>query len=231
MEDFSLMDLLQKCLDFRDSPQNEELYKEIESMVMAINFRERLTLAEKAVVAMTTLNSVESLDLNPVECAFQIETALFFNGLCLYMTNITNDLPLSLQTMEVYDVLVTFGVEDRALEFCGADYQRLRRMVEESFNFSNIFRLVKAAKDISPEGIEKLREVLTGFQKELTPERIRELRTLIVDADPTWKALKETIGEEAVSNAMLANSQHLKESLDAEEAERSQQQGDEGDGK
>lgn len=220
MEDrISLMDLVQKCLDFRDSPWNEDIYKEIESTVLAINFRERLSLAEKAVAAMTILSKVESQDLNPVECAFQIETGLFFDGICLYMANVSDDLPPSLRTLEVYDLLTTFGVEDRAMEFCGKDIARLRRVVDDSFNFSNIFRLINAAKEISPEGIDKLKEVLNGLKQELTPERIKEIRGLIVDADPAWKALKETVGEEIVGNKLLEDTTKLKESLDKEDAE------------
>lgn len=217
-EKISLLDLVQKCLDFRGSPWNEDIYNDITRTVAAIDFRERLTLAEKAVVAMTTIAKVDSMDLNPVECAFQLETALFFNGLCLYMINVENDLPPSIQTMETYDLLTTFGLEDRALEFCKNDFEKLRRMVDDACNFSNIFRLIKAAKDFSPEGVDKLKEVLEGLRTELTPERIKEIRGLMVDADPAWKSLKETVGEDIVENKLLSEAAALGDSLKAEDA-------------
>lgn len=213
----SLMEIIQKCLDFREAPWNEELYKDIEATIARIDVRERLSLAEKAVVAMTVVGKVDSKDFNPVECAFQIETELFFHGLCLYMTNLDSDIPQALQTMEVYDLLATFGLEDRALQFCGKDFQRLRHMIEESVNFSNIFRLVETASSFSPEGVDKLKGVLEGLKTELTSEKIRELRGLLVEADPAWKALRETLGEEAAGARLVSDVAAMRASLTKEE--------------
>ena len=105
---------------------------------------------------------------------------------------------MSLVNIEIYDVLVTFGMEDRILEFCGKDHARLRKMLDDAVNFSNIFRIVESTKLLSSENIAELDKVLKGLKDNLTIEKIQELKAILAEADPAWTELKKSVGEEAV---------------------------------
>ena len=189
-----LSDILEKCLDFRQEPA-EEKYKEIEAMIAKIDVRERLTLAEKGLAVMNVLNSIKD-NSNALECAFELESGLFFKGTLSYTVNLKIDIPASLMNIETYDLLITFGLEDRILSFCGADYARMRKMLDDAVNFSNLFKLVDSTKLISGENIAELQITLQGLKDMLTLDKIRELKGVMVETEPAWTELKNTIGEE-----------------------------------
>ena len=193
-QEILLSDILEKCLDFRQEPA-EEKYKEIEAMIAKIDVRERLTLAEKGLAVMNVLNSVKD-NSNALECAFELESGLFFKGTLSYTLNLKIDIPASLMNIETYDLLITFGLEDRILSFCGADHARMRKMLDDAVNFSNIFKLVDSTKLISGENIAEVQATLQGLKEMLTLDRIRELKGVMVETEPAWTELKSTIGEE-----------------------------------
>ena len=220
-----LSDVLERCLDFREDP-SEEKYAEIEKSVDSLNPRERLSLAEKGLIVLAVLNKVED-SMNPLDCAFDLTSAFFFKGTLSYFTNLKIDIPENLMSIEMYDVLVTFGLEDKVLEFSGKDHARLRKMLDDSVNFSNVFRLVNATKLISGENISELQNVLTGIKEALTLDKIRELKSVLAEADPVWTKLKESVGEEAVFAATAKEVNALDASMKESEEKKEEGEADE----
>lgn len=189
-----LSDILEKCLDFRQEPTDEK-YKEIEAMIAKIDVRERLSLAEKGLAVMNILNEVKDND-NALDCAFELESGVFFKGTLSYTLNLKTDIPVSLMNIETYDLLVTFGLEDHILKFCEKDHARMRKMLDDAVNFSNIFKITNSTKLISGENIAELQETLKGLKEMLTLDKIRELKGVMVETEPAWTELKSTVGEE-----------------------------------
>lgn len=213
-----LSDILEKCLDFRQQPA-EETYKGIEAMIAKIDVRERLTLAEKGLAVMNVLNTIKD-NSNALECAFELESGLFFKGTLSYTLNLKIDIPASLMNIETYDLLITFGLEDHILSFCGADHARMRKMLDDAVNFSNIFKLVDSTKLISGENIAELQTTLQGLKEMLTLDRIRELKGVMVETEPAWTELKKTIGEEVTFAVNAKDTEDFGKALEEKEPEK-----------
>ena len=213
-----LSDILEKCLDFRQKPA-EETYKGIEAMIAKIDVRERLTLAEKGLAVMNVLNTIKD-NSNALECAFELESGLFFKGTLSYTLNLKIDIPASLMNIETYDLLITFGLEDHILGFCGVDHARMRKMLDDAVNFSNIFKLVDSTKLISGENIAELQATLQGLKEMLTLDRIRELKGVMVETEPAWTELKKTIGEEVTFAVNAKDAEDFGKALEEKEPEK-----------
>lgn len=207
-----LSDIIEKCLDFRQNP-TEKAYKEVLTMVSALDVRERLTLAEKGFAVMSVLDTVKD-NSNALECAFELEAGFFFKGTLSYITNLKVDIPTTMMNIETYDLLVTFGMEDHILGFCGVDHARLRKMLDNAVNFSNLFRLVDSTKLISGENIAELKTTLNTLKDTLTLDKIKELKGLLVESEPVWTELKKTIGEEATFAVNAKKVEDFRKSLE-----------------
>jgi hypothetical protein len=215
-----LSDILEKCLDFRQNP-TEETYAEIAGMIAKIDVRERLTLAEKGFAVMSVLDAVKS-NSNALECAFELESGFFFKGTLSYALNLKIDIPATLMNIETYDLLITFGLEDRILNFCSVDHARLRKMLDDAVNFSNIFKLVDSTKLISGENIAELKTTLNTLKDTLTLDKIKELKGLMVETEPVWTELKKTIGEEATFAVNAKNVEDFRKSLEEKQESRTE---------
>lgn len=223
-----LSDIIEKCLIFRENP-TEEAFADIGDVIASVNVRERLSLAEKGLTMLAVMERVKDTE-NPVECAFQLTAGFFFKGTLSYATNLAVDIPLSLMNIEVYDLLVTMGLEDHILEYCAKDNAALRKMLDDAVNCSNVYRLVNAAKMISPEGIAELDKVLKGLKESLTLDKIRELKSVLAETDPAWTALKETVGEDIAFARAADEVKAFEASMENGAETASIQEGGEGDG-
>lgn len=212
-ETVSLVELVEKCLEFRDNPTSEA-YEEITKTINAIDVRERLSLAEKGVCLMRVLGSIQDNE-SPLECAFAETAGFFFNCTLAYASNLKRDLPLSMENIEVYDLLTTFGLEDRILSFCGKDHATSRKMLDDAVNFSNLFKLAESVKLVSPEGVAELDKVLKGIKEELTLDKIRGIKSILAEGDPAWKSLKESVGEDIAFSTMANEASDLEKALDS----------------
>jgi len=216
-EKIKLSDIVEKCLEFRQSP-TEDAFKEVEKTIAKVDVRERLSLAEKGLSLVSILEDVKDNE-NPVECAFDLTSGFFFKGLLNYATNLLVDIPQTMMNIETYDLLVTLGLEDHMLKYCEKDARALRKMLDDAVNFSNLYRLVNVSKLISPEGVAELDRVIREFKETLSIEKIRELKGLLVETDPAWSALKESVGEDIVFAKTVDDVAKLDESLREAEGE------------
>ena len=226
-EKIKLSDILEKCLEFRQNP-TEDAFKEAGKIIAMVDVRERLSLAEKGLSLISMLEGVKDND-NPIECAFDLTAGFFFKGLLSYATNLLIDIPQTMMNIETYDLLVALGFEDHMLKYCEKDVRALRKMLDDAVNFSNLYRLVNVSKLISPEGVAELDKVIRDLKETLSIEKIRELKGLLVESDPAWSALKESVGEDIVFAKTVDDVAKLDGSLQEAEGEPLPEE-NEGDG-
>ena len=168
---------------------------------------------------MAVLGRIED-NTSALECAFELTAGFFFKATLSYVTNLKVDIHVSLMSIEMYDVLVTFGLEDHILKFCEKDHAALRKMLDDAVNFSNVFRLVNATKLISGENIAELDKVLKSIKDNLTLDKIRELKGILANTDPAWTSLKETLGEEAAYASTINEVEEFAETFEEKPEEK-----------
>lgn len=199
-----LSGILIAALRFNRDPQDQGLCEAVQELINAIVVRERLTLMEKTVALVEIMNAIpEDAKDDAVDAAISLELARYFHGLFKYAANLNVDLNLSLLDTSVYDVLEAFGFSEYLLRFCAKDYEVLKDFVNDALNFRNIDKIVRVAALFSDENMKSFKETVQALKTELTPEKIAQMKALVAEGDPAWQALKETVTDAAVENALL----------------------------
>jgi hypothetical protein len=207
-----LSDVLSAILEFNADPHNEEKYDRVQELMNSIVVRERLTLMEKDVALVAVLNRIpEEAKNDAATAAVTLELAKYFDALLKYAVNLKIDVPYSALDIAVYDALEAFGFGDYMRRFCEKDYAKLCGMIDNSLDFRNIDKIVRIAALFSDENMKEFKETVAALKTELTPERLAQMKALVAAGDPAWEALRGTMMESAVENAMMQDTQTLNE--------------------
>ena len=67
---------------------------------------------------------------------------------------------------------------------------------------SNIYKIVETAEYFRSDNIDALVKQLEAARKELTPEMLENMKSILNGQSPEWKALKESVGDMALGNAL-----------------------------
>lgn len=207
-----LTELLSAILEFHGDSTNEEKYDRVQNMIESITVRERLTIMEKELALVEILNALPEEDKGDAASeTIDLELGRYFHGLLKYATNLNIDLNYSLLDIAVYDALEAFGLGDYLRKYCGKDYSALCGLVNDALNFRNIDKIVGIAALFSDENMKSFKETVNSLKTELTPERLAQMKAIVAEGDPAWTALKETVTEQAVENALVMDTQKLEE--------------------
>lgn len=207
-----LTEILAAILDFNANPTDEEKYDKVQSLIEGIIVRERLTLMEKELSLVEILNSIpEDSKGDAASEVVNLEIGRYFYGLLKYATNLTIDINGALLDIAVYDALEAFGFGEYLRRFCGKDYKILCGLVNDALNFRNIEKIVGISALFSEENMKSFKETVESLRTELTPERLAQIKSVVAEGDPAWIALKETVTEAAVENALASDVGKLKE--------------------
>lgn len=218
-----LSELLLAILEWKKNPADEKAYQHVNDMISRIGVKESLSLIEKKVAMVDALSVVTSPDLDAVDAEVELTMGKFFYGVLAYATNFENDLGADAVDETIYDYLTNlFHLDDYILgtgqysQGCYADYIKLEKMIDGAINFSNVFRIANTAELMSSENLDKFHEAINELNHELTPERIAQLKSITVDAEPGWEALKGTIGD-AITSEVMAKTKKALETVSANE--------------
>lgn len=207
-----LTSILSAALEFNAEPQNEEKYDAVQTLIQSIIVRERLTLLEKEMALVEILNAIPEDGKDDAAVAtIGLELARYFHGLLKYATNLRIDVDATMLDASVYDVLEAFGLGEYLRNFCRSDFDVLCGLVNDALNFRNIDKIVGISALFSEENMKSFQETVTALKTELTPERLAQMKAIVTEGDPAWSALRETVAEKAVENAMVADAQLLTE--------------------
>ncbi len=209
-EKIKLTDLLGECLEFKREPSEKQ-----DLVVMALINRfivkEYIPLGEKIAKIALILGGLNSEGLDQFEVETQLTIGKIVYGVLSYVDNLENDLDRLSMSASVVDLLYEMGVIDAILEHCSKDYARLDKMVDETVNFSNLFKLVETTSLYSSDSIDEFVKEISSFKTELTPEMLKDLKSIANSAAPEFSALKETLVDDALDKVMDVDFNTLKE--------------------
>ena len=196
-----LTSLLEACLDFtRDpSPANELKVAEIANLFA---YREYIPLIEKQIQVAAIIGGIPGDEYDALVCENWLVMGKVIHGILPYVVNLENDLDKGAMTPAVVDLLYNMNIVDSILEHCEKDYKRLEKMVDDTMNFTNLFRLVQSVELLDPSKLDEFMKELREMKQELTPEMLANLKSLAVSASPEFAALKEAVADEAIGKAM-----------------------------
>ena len=214
-EAIKLSELIEACEEYdkelesgkEDGPKKEEFLK-IFSKMRVIPY---LTIQDKTVsLTYVMANCESSSKINIVETEVKLHIAKIIFGLLRYVVNLENDLDFSVFSPAVVDLLFKFNIIDSVLQHCGADYARFEKMVDEAINFSNLMKLADIATLFVPERIDEFVKEVRSLKEDLTPERIKDLKSIATLGSPEWAALKQTVADEVLGKIMDSDFEKLK---------------------
>ena len=196
-----LTDLLEACLDFKNEPTPE---KEAAIKVFTDRFiiKEYIPLPEKMVQVALIMGNISSDNLDQIEAETWLIIGKVVYGILGYVANLENNLDKLSMSTAVVDILYEMGIIDEILEHCGKDYARLEKIIDETINFSNIFRIMETTRLFSKDNIDEFVKEIHSFKTDLTPEMLKSLESIANATAPEFEALKETLVDEALGRAM-----------------------------
>ena len=222
-EKIKLTDLLGACLDFKREPTPENDLA-IKAIVNSFIIKEYLPLADKLTQLSLILGNITSDSLDQFEAEMWVVIGKVVYGILAYVDNLENDLDKLSMSAQVVDLLYEMGVVDNVLEHCEKDYHRLEKMLDETMNFSNIFRIVETTRLYNSDSIDKFVEELESFKKDLTPEMLENMKSIANASDPAFKAFKDTVVDEVLNRVMDVDFKDLKGAENSEKPEETKEE-------
>ena len=218
-EKIKLTELLEACLDFKKepTPKNELAIKTI---VNRFVIKEYLPMNEKFVQIALILNTVTSDELDPLEAETWLSIGKIVYGILAYVDNLENDLNRLSLSGAIVDLLYEMGVIDGVLSHCEKDYLRMEKMLEETINFTNIFRIVETTSMLDSASIDNFVKEIHSFKNDLTPETLEKLKSIVNASDPAFQSLKEILVDQALSKAMDSKFEKLEQKQPEQEPEK-----------
>lgn len=223
-EKIILTDLLEACLDFKrePTPKNEAIIRSITDRFI---IKEYIPLPEKIVQVSLILGNITSDTLDQFEAESWLVIGKVVYGVLGYVANLENNLDKLSMSTQVVDLLYEMGVIDEVLKHCEKDYRRLDKMVDESLNFTNIFRILETTRLFSKDNIDDFVKEIHSFKTDLTPEMLENLKSIANASSPEFQAFKETMIDEVLGRAMDVDLNSLKP--EPEEESKEEQKKDE----
>lgn len=201
MEKIKLSDILTAILEFKKNPTEENDAK-VHEYMQKLQVIPYLGIDRKAICASIICQNIFNVERDMVKSAIHLVVAETMYGILEYCINLENDLESFVADETIYDVLCEFGFIDYIMKFCGTDFNRLCDLIDKMINFGNIYKIVEAADNFSSDKIDALVNELDKATKTLTPEMLSDMKSILNGQDPHWEALKESIGDEALGNAL-----------------------------
>src|SRR5574344_942319 len=196
-----LTDLVTACLNFEEDPESKEKEQNVTNLLNQISVRSYLTIQEKEVALMRILSRVPN-EYDAAGAATYVEIGKIIYGLLSYSVNLENDMgELALQ-YGIYDVITMHGIAAYFLQYCSDDFSVLEKMISDTLNFSNIFRLSQTMALFNDKEFDKWIKMITDLKTTLTPEMIKDLKSLAANGTPQWEALKKSVEDTALSQAL-----------------------------
>lgn len=201
METIKLTEVLTAILDFKKEP-SEEKDEKIRGYMQKLQIIPYLSMNRKMVCAAIITANIFNVERDAAESAEHLTIAETMYGMLEYCVNLENDLESYIVDEVIYDALYEFGFMDYVFKYCGADFKRLCDLVDKMINFTNIYKIVETADYFKSDNIDALTKQLEAARKELTPEMLSDMKSILNGQSPEWKALKESVGDEALGKVL-----------------------------
>lgn len=207
MEDkVKLSEMLRAYAEFREDPSNQERVDALASTVGRLHLRERLTMLDKQLAAVSIIARLDDNDKNAVATQMNLEILEIIYGLLSYCVNLEFDLPHETITNAwVVDALYDMGAVATIKSVCSEDYQSLLHIIEGALNFSNIFRIADSLAMFNEDAVKEFAKQTEELKKAvISTEKLNEMAKVYRDGDPVKRDIMDAIELSAQAAAAKA---------------------------
>ena len=181
MEKIKLTEVLTAILEFKKNPTEENNAK-VHEYMQKLQVIPYLSINRKIICASIITANIFNVERDAMGSAVHLTVAETMYGILEYCVNLENDLDSYIVDETIYDALCD--------------------LIDKMVNFSNIYKIVETAEYFRSDNIDALVKQLEAARKELTPEMLENMKSILNGQSPEWKALKESVGDMALGNAL-----------------------------
>ena len=190
-EKVKLSDYLSFCLDFEKDRNREEADKNIKNFLGKLIIKEYLPLSEKQVRVIGILDRINSdYDVSGVAALLEIEKIR--TGLLSYCVNLEDDVP-SVAGYFLVDMGYQYGLCDTIMSVCEKDVNRLFKMIDDSMNAANIYRITQTASLFNKEAYDEWLDNMEKLKETLNSENLKELLSVAGSESPEVKEMFDSL--------------------------------------
>lgn len=201
MENIKLSEVLSAILEFKKDP-TEENDEKVRGYMQKLQIIPYLSMNRKMVCAAIITSNIFNVQRDAAESAEHLTIAETMYGMLEYCVNLENDLESYVVDETIYDALYEFGFMDYIFKYCGTDFKRLCDLIDKMINFTNIYKIVETADYFKSDNIDALAKQLEAARKELTPEMLENMKSILNGQSPEWQAWKESVGDEVLGKVL-----------------------------
>ncbi len=198
MDTIKLSEYVGAALAFDKEPTKGNLMK-IQDVLNKVQVREYVPLVEKQLIMIGMLRSLTD-DFDAVGTAMALERQKAICGVLAYCVNIEDDL----SEMDIFpttvDMMYQYGLMDRVLEAAGPDYRRLCGMLDNSIQFSNIYRLLETTQLFDDGYYDKWLKAMEDLKGQLDSDSLRELLKATSEANADGQTLLTLLQAGSLAN-------------------------------
>lgn len=228
MAKIKLTEVLTAILEFKKNP-TEETNAKVHEYMQKLQVIPYLSINRKIICASIIAANIFNVDRDAMQSAVHLTVAETMYGILEYCVNLENDLDSYVVDETIYDAMCDFGFIDYVLSFCGKDFERLCDLVDKMINFSNIYKIVETAEYFRSDNIDALVKQLEAARKELTPEMLANMKSILNGQSPEWQAWKESVGDEVLGNVLDKDIDYLTRKSTPRKDDEEDENEDEGD--
>lgn len=228
MEKIKLTEILTAILEFEKDP-TEENDEKVRGYMQKLQVIPYLSMNRKMICAAIITSNIFNVKRDAAESAEHLTVAETMYGMLEYCVNLENDLESYIVDETIYDALYEFGFMDYIFKYCGTDFKRLCDLVDKMINFTNIYKIVETADYFKSDNIDALTKEIEAARKELTPEMLENMKSIINGQSPEWKAWKESVGDDVLGRVLDKDIDYItRKSTPRKETEEDEDEDEEG---
>ena len=194
-----LSQYIQACVDLKEDPADAVKESKINNFLAQMIIKPYMTLQDKLVVAGSIIYTLAD-EYDALGAASHVEIRKITKGLLSYVTNLENDVYNLQDSYSVYDVILQYGMYDAIIKYCESDFNRLTKIIDETFNFSNIYKLLESAQFFTEDGYKNWEEGMKNLKTELTPDLMKNIQELIkLNSTEGAQQFEQDVGDQVVN--------------------------------
>lgn len=188
------------CVKFEENPENTQLLDEIQEFLSKLVIREYIPLKEKEYILMDVLRTINK-DFDVPGVVTFLEIGKLTLGLIKYCVNLENDLgPLNIGHF-VVDTFYKYGLYDAIISKCEKDCNRLFKMIDESMNVSNIYRLLQTISLFDQKSYDDWLKSMKDLKDTLDSKTLQEVLDVLNEDNEGNKELIDSVKKVAIESA------------------------------
>lgn len=199
-KNLNLADVMLMAYKLYNNPSDKKLEDEVNNYISKMVVLSYLPLREKEVAIFRILNFIQDNERRPEEINTEVEL-LFTLEIINQYTNIEVEKDFyELFKEEFYDALMMTGIIEAIEDICDEDIIRLRRMLDSTINWRNIFNLIQGFESIDMSHVDQLVKEVQEAKEGLKEENLDLLKRIADYNQPNVHNFSDMISASIVNS-------------------------------